>query len=111
MVAERASELLGSRAVVAGGSVAGMLAARALAPHFERVVVLDRDDLPAEPAPRRATPQAQHVHILLKGGENAIEALLPGFCAALEAAGARTVSGGSDTLAISDLGPAPRFES
>ncbi len=111
MVAERASELLGSRAVVAGGSVAGMLAARALAPHFERVVVLDRDDLPAEPAPRRATPQAQHVHILLKGGENAIEALLPGFCAALEAAGALTVSGGSDTLAISDLGPAPRFES
>lgn len=97
--------------MIAGASLAGMLAARVLAPHFERVVVLDRDELPSEPAPRRATPQAQHVHILLKGGENAIEALLPGFCAALEAAGALTVSGGSDTLAISDLGPAPRFES
>lgn len=104
-------ELLGREAVVAGGSVAGMLAARALAPHFARVLVLDRDELPSEPAPRRATPQAHHVHILLKGGENAIEALLPGFSDALEAAGALTVGGGSDTLAISDLGVAPRFES
>ena len=111
MSAERASELLGARVVVAGASLAGMLAARVLAPYFERVIVLDRDELPSEPAPRRATPQAQHVHILLKGGENAIEALLPGFCAALETGGALTVSGGGDTLAISDFGPAPRFES
>jgi 2-polyprenyl-6-methoxyphenol hydroxylase-like FAD-dependent oxidoreductase len=103
--------MLGKKAIVVGGSLAGMLAARVLAPHFERVLVLDRDELPATPAPRRATPQAHHVHILLKGGENAIEALLPGFCAALEAGGALTVSGGRDTLAISDLGVAPRFES
>ena len=53
-----------------------MLAARALAPHFQRVLVLDRDTLPSEPAPRRATPQAHHVHMLLNGGENAIEASL-----------------------------------
>jgi flavin-dependent dehydrogenase len=106
-----ASDSLGSQAIVAGGSLAGMLAARVLAPHFARVLVLDRDELPNEPAPRRATPQAHHVHMLLKGGENAIEALLPGFCAELEARGALTVSGGSDTLAISELGAAPRFES
>ncbi len=105
------SGAVGSRVVVAGASLAGMLAARVLAPHFERVLVLDRDELPGEPAPRRATPQAQHVHILLKAGENAIEALLPGFCAELEARGALTVSGGGDTLAASDLGVAPRFES
>lgn len=103
--------LLGKQAVIAGASLAGMLAARALAPHFARVIVIDRDELPSEAAPRRATPQAQHVHILLKGGENAIEALLPGFCAALEAAGALTVTGGADTLAASELGVAPRFES
>ncbi len=107
-----ANESLGTRAIVVGGSLAGMLAARVLAPHFARVLVLDRDELPVDhPAPRRATPQAHHVHILLKGGENAIEALLPGFCAELEARGAHVVTGGADTLAISDLGVAPRFES
>jgi flavin-dependent dehydrogenase len=102
---------LGQHAIVVGGSLAGMLAARVLAPHFARVLVIDRDELPSEPAPRRATPQANHVHMLLKGGENAIEALLPGFCRELEARGALTVSGGRDTLAISELGAAPRFES
>jgi 2-polyprenyl-6-methoxyphenol hydroxylase-like FAD-dependent oxidoreductase len=105
------AELLGRRAIVVGGSLAGMLGARVLAPHFSEVLVLERDELPSEPAPRRTTPQAQHVHILLKGGENAIEALLPGFCAELEAQGSLRVTGGGDTLAISDFGPAPRFES
>jgi flavin-dependent dehydrogenase len=111
-VAVSAAELLGKRAIVVGGSLAGMLAARVVAPHFAAVLVLERDELPSEPAPRRSTPQAQHVHILLKGGENAIESLLPGFCAALEAGGSHVVSGGgADTLAASDLGVAPRFES
>ncbi len=102
---------LGRQAIVAGGSLAGMLAARVLAPHFERVLVLDRDELPREPAPRRATPQAHHVHMLLKGGENAIEGLLPGFCAELEARGSLRVAGGLDVLAGSELGIAPRFDS
>jgi flavin-dependent dehydrogenase len=103
-------QLLGRQAVVAGGSLAGMLAARVLAPHFARVLVLDRDEFPSEPAPRRATPQAHHVHMLLKGGENAIEALLPGFCAELDARGSHTVTS-RDTLAAFEFGFAPRFDS
>lgn len=103
-------ELLGKQAIVVGGSLAGMLAARALAAHFERVLVLDRDTLPSDPAPRRATPQAHHVHMLLKGGENAIEVLLPGFCAELDARGALTVTS-RDTLAAFEFGFAPRFDS
>jgi 2-polyprenyl-6-methoxyphenol hydroxylase-like FAD-dependent oxidoreductase len=106
-----AKDLLGQRAIVVGGSLAGMLAALALAKHFAHVLVLDRDELPSAPAPRRATPQAQHVHILLKGGEDAIERMLPGFCAELDASGSQTLSGGADSLAIFDFGTAPRFES
>ena len=105
-----AGEALGKQAIIVGGSLAGMLAARVLAPCFERVLVLDRDVLPSALAPRRATPQAHHIHMLLKGGENAIEALLPGFCAELEAQGALTVTN-TDTLAAFELGFAPRFES
>ncbi len=65
--------------VVIGGSVAGLLAAAAVAPHAARVVVLDRDPLPAGPAGRPSTPQARHSHGLLASGRASIERLLPGF--------------------------------
>jgi flavin-dependent dehydrogenase len=40
---------VGERAVVVGASMAGLCAARVLAPRFGEVVVLDRDDLPDSP--------------------------------------------------------------
>jgi 2-polyprenyl-6-methoxyphenol hydroxylase-like FAD-dependent oxidoreductase len=102
------TERLGRRAVIAGGSLGGMLAARAIAPHFDQVVVLERDTLPATPAPRRTTPQSHHVHVLLKGGENAIQRILPGFRDDIEASGSVKLRAGRDFLAGSELGFAPR---
>ena len=55
------TEMLGERAVVAGGSLAGMLAARVLAAHFRDVLVLERDAFSTTPIPRRLTPQSHHV--------------------------------------------------
>ena len=47
------------RAVVIGGSIAGILAAQTLREHVDQVVVLDRDDMPEPPrAARRRTPGA-----------------------------------------------------
>lgn len=65
--------------VVVGASIGGLLAAAAAAEHADRVVVLDRDRMPADPGPRPSTPQAVHSHGLLAGGRAAVEALLPGF--------------------------------
>ncbi|MCO8275510.1 FAD-dependent monooxygenase [Actinoplanes sp. TRM 88003] len=78
----------GRHAVVIGGSVAGLLAARALSASFERVTVLDRDELPAGPATRRGVPQGRHVHGLTARGAAGLEALFPGFLDELTAAGA-----------------------
>ncbi|MFG3144947.1 FAD-dependent oxidoreductase [Streptomyces sp. NPDC048243] len=82
------------RAVVIGGSVAGMLAAAALARSVDEVIVVDRDELPDGPRPRRRLPQARHAHILLPSGRAAIEELLPGagIRKQLLAAGAREQS-------------------
>jgi len=102
---------MGRRAVVAGGSLAGLLSARALSPHFEEIVVVERDVLGDAPAPRRTVPQSAHLHVLLKGGENAIERMLPGFRAAIERFGSVRIRAGQDFEAGSDLGVAPRFES
>jgi pimeloyl-ACP methyl ester carboxylesterase/2-polyprenyl-6-methoxyphenol hydroxylase-like FAD-dependent oxidoreductase len=79
---------IGEHAVVIGGSMGGLLAARALTDAFERVTVLDRDTLPAGFADRRAVPQGRHAHALLAHGQACLDALLPGFVAELVAAGA-----------------------
>lgn len=76
------------RALVIGSSIAGLLAARALSESYGEVIVLDRDELPYGPVPRRGVPQIRHVHGLLAGGREAIEELLPGITAELVAAGA-----------------------
>ncbi|SFJ76631.1 FAD-dependent oxidoreductase [Streptomyces pini] len=77
-----------SHAVVIGAGLAGLTAARALADAYERVTVLDRDTLPAEPAPRRGVPQSRQLHVLLARGAQALEELFPGFLEELLAAGA-----------------------
>jgi 2-polyprenyl-6-methoxyphenol hydroxylase-like FAD-dependent oxidoreductase len=78
-----------SQAVVLGGSIAGLLAAAALAPRYDSVVVVERDLLPAGVLVRRGVPQALHVHVLLPSGQQAIEDLLPDFTERLVTAGAR----------------------
>lgn len=74
-------------AVVLGGSVAGLLAAAALAPRYDTIEIIERDILPAGPQARRGAPQGRHVHAMLPRGLQAIEGLLPGITERLEAAG------------------------
>lgn len=77
-----------SKALVVGAGIAGLAAAAAAAPFFKEVAIFDRDALPGRPLPRKGVAQALQVHILLKGGELALETLMPGTRAALLAAGA-----------------------
>ncbi len=83
-----------SRAVVIGGSMAGLLAARVLAARFDAVVVLDKDVLPDMAAPRRGVPQGRHVHVLLVSVLRIIEELFPGIAGELTEAGALPSRGG-----------------
>lgn len=76
-----------ARAVVLGGSVAGLCAAGVLAQHFDEVVVLERDTLPADAQHRRGVPQSKHPHFLLNSGRRAMERIFPGYEAELIAAG------------------------
>ncbi len=77
-----------AHAVVLGGSVAGSLAARVLAPVCGRVTVVDRDELSGPVAPRRAVPQGHHIHALLARGQQILEELFPGFTDELVSDGA-----------------------
>ena len=81
------------RAVVIGAGIGGLTAAGALAGHFDQVIVLERDPLPATATSRAGTPQAGHVHGLLAGGLKAMTALFPGFEQDLLRAGALPLNG------------------
>jgi 2-polyprenyl-6-methoxyphenol hydroxylase-like FAD-dependent oxidoreductase len=78
-------------AVIVGCGLAGIAAAAALRQGGHSVVVLEQDNLPRQPVPRRRVPQAGHLHNLLTRGQIHMEELLPGFRRQLRAAGAREV--------------------
>ncbi|WP_158839869.1 NAD(P)/FAD-dependent oxidoreductase [Saccharothrix deserti] len=78
-----------TKAVVLGGGLAGMLTAAALAGRVDEVTLVERDQLPESPRPRRCLPQGHHSHILLRGGAETFDVLLPGAVGRLHEAGAR----------------------
>jgi 2-polyprenyl-6-methoxyphenol hydroxylase-like FAD-dependent oxidoreductase len=98
-------------AVVLGASIAGLLAARALAEHHETVTLVDRDALPAGATNRTGVPQDAYLHGLLAGGLRAIEDLLPGATADLTARGAVPVDVQRDFVWVNGGNPFPRTAS
>ncbi len=73
------SKLRAEHAIVLGASMGGLLAARALAPHFSRVTLIERDELPTDPVNRKGVPQGRHSHALLAKGCEVLESLFPGL--------------------------------
>lgn len=100
----------GRKAVVLGCSVAGLSTAGALAPYFDEVLVLERDELPPEADHRRGVPQSKHPHFLLNSGRRALGELFPGFEADLIAAGGMPLIASMDTAHMTDVGWSPRLK-
>ena len=96
-------------AVVVGGSLAGMLAARVLSDHFDRVTLLERDRFPETPAARKGLPQGRHAHGLLERGRRVLERLLPGLTEELVQAGAEPLDFTRDFAWMSPYGWYVRF--
>lgn len=78
----------GARAVVLGASIAGLLSARVLADHYDRVTVVERDLLPDSGEPRRGVPQGGQPHLMLARCGQIVEELFPGILDEMHAAGA-----------------------
>ena len=79
---------VGRHAVVLGGSMGGLLAARVLADHYDRVSIVERDPFPPEGEQRKGTPHARHAHGLLARGREVLEELFPGLTDELVGRGA-----------------------
>src|SRR5215467_5330502 len=98
-------------AAVIGGSLAGLLAARVLAEYFDTVTVVERDEFPAVPAPRKGVPQARHQHVLLARGRLILEHYFPGLQAELVQAGAPLLDMAQDLAWLTPAGWGARFSS
>jgi 2-polyprenyl-6-methoxyphenol hydroxylase-like FAD-dependent oxidoreductase len=85
------TRLLGERAIVIGGSIAGLLSARVLADYFQQVLILERDILPETPKVRRGVPQSVQPHVLFTKGYRILEEFFPGIASQLEHNGALSI--------------------
>ena len=100
---------IGRHAIVVGAGMGGLAAAKALSSSFKTVTVLERDALASEPIARTGTPQARQIHVLLRGGLDALNELFPGFKSELECAGAIRVRVGTlPRLEMPGFDPFPR---
>jgi len=70
---------IADRAIVIGGSIAGLLAARVLADAFHEILIVEADDPSNGQEPRNKVPQGHHSHVLLGRGQNILEELFPGI--------------------------------
>lgn len=86
-------------AIVIGGSIAGLVAAKVLSKHYKKVTIIERDSQNLSNLsnnPRRYAPQGNHLHALLKKGEIVLEELFPGICQDLQDSGSIRTCFGAD---------------
>ena len=102
---------LGDHALVIGAGMSGLLVARVLAEHFDKVTVLDRDQLPDGPETRKGVSQGRHLHSLAVRGSELLEGFFPGLDQELIDAGCPAVDQGEDTVTDVPSGRFPRFRS
>lgn len=65
------------RAIIIGGGIAGLLAAKVLSEFYEEVVIVDRDAFPQQPENRPGTPQAFQPHRLTPRSRLILNRLFP----------------------------------
>lgn len=82
-------------ALVLGGSVAGMIAARVLADHADEVWIVEPDLLEDAPTARRGVPHGSQAHNLLGKGRIVIEQMLPGIIRQMVREGGQLINSGA----------------
>ena len=100
-----------THAIVVGGSMTGLLAARILADHFQQVTVIERDTYPIEPKPRSGVSQSRFLHVLLQRGQLILEDMFPGLTEELVVYGAPYLNDAEDSRLFSPYGIAKKGSS
>ena len=76
-------------AIVMGRSLGGLITAKVLSKHFERVTIIEKDAVNSEPESRKGQPYTRHLHGLLPAGYKIISELFPDIKTDLKNNGAK----------------------
>lgn len=98
-------------AIIIGGGIAGLLAARVLCGYFKKVIIIEKDRYPSQAGPRNGTPQSNHVHVFLVKGKEILLNLFPEIERKLVAKGAHIVNLTKDVDYYVGTGYSIKFES
>ena len=98
-------------AIIIGGGIAGLLAARTLCGHFKEIIIIEKDKYPSQDGPRNGTPQSNHIHVLLIKGKEILLRLFPDLERNLVAKGAHIVNLTNDVDYYVGTGYSIKFES
>ena len=85
-----------------------MCAARVLSDRFERVTLVERDELPEGAAHRKGVPQSRHPHGLLDRGRRELSALFPGLDDSIRERGGHDLDAGLELATLNPEGWATR---
>ncbi|MEU2714917.1 FAD-dependent monooxygenase [Streptomyces sp. NPDC007205] len=96
------------KAVVIGGSYAGLVTARVLSDFFSEVVLVERDAVDEDTGVHPGAPQGYHAHAMLAKGGEILERLFPGLREELREAGAPVFDYGEGIDFLLPVGRAPR---
>lgn len=88
------------QAVVLGGSIAGLMAARVLSEHVDQVTIIDPDDLLDSSGDRSGVPHASQMHGLLDMGRMQMDSWFPDFSDELVSDGAAQGEGAAICMYI-----------
>lgn len=109
-----------TRAIIIGSGIAGLVTARLLTKHFDRVIIIERDRLQntladrysEKPELRSGVPQSHQTHVLLTRGQILLEQLFPGLIDELAFKGCPLIDWTADCqLLLSNGQWNPRFSS
>ena len=85
-------------AIVMGGSLGGLMTARVLSQHFNKVIIVEKDEVRRQPESRKGQLHTRHLHGLLPGGLNVMLQYFPDLKQALAENGANVVDFGSSMI-------------
>ena len=103
--------MMPEKAIVIGGSIAGLLAAHVLSDHFEEIILIEKDNYVEDDKIRNGIPQANHVHILLVKGREILQDFFPELEKDLVKKGANKIDFLNDSRYRLPSGWAPKFNS
>lgn len=98
------------QAIVMGGSIAGMCAARVLSDFYNKVIIIERDPIFNNPSIRPGVPQSRHLHAILLKGLQIMQEFFPALEAELDRNDVPTVMDGIDFRMLFPNGWSPLMD-